>query len=776
MDPIVRLHLQVEQINRPENQILFDCFHINVTKSHTVHHLKEAIWIFSENHILKPVFLKIKHRGRDVNDLDILGEIDAEMTQSESSNWSLVIDYTLFNSPFIPNREPVPTLFDIRISGVVGPKDVDLTIQRSLDNLVGGIKEEIAGRLDISADEFHLLLASSHFDQLPSHSKIRDIIGLDVPPLHTVDFTIVSNTKVELLLHSLSGDSVRVTLDQNTTLWDLRNKIGQKIGKAPELVTLYNSTVLENEETISGSDDQLSTIFGTLLPHIIGSQIRYEITKSNEILLDGKLWHRTGNSKVELEDRTGNLTTVDEADIPGDYYTIEYGNETVKFTTSELIMNEVDSYVLLSPAGYAKLQRTWPRAKGLTNNDGIMGVQPTPTDEDSGDEREGGETADETLPGAAEVSPAESSGASENTQLHQAETQNQNQNQTQNQNLNQDQNLDHDQNPNQANGQPDFDIEEIVNALDPIFINGNGAVHAPNGNQSVAQRLFGVLLFNVQNIMQFGMQFVLVVMVLGFDIFREFLRPEVLAFVLCASAYLVLFIWGETVSEWLEQNILRNAPDQLDFRLVREVLKVFRFCTGVLNSVFQKQLALIKLVLPLLFKPRHEWLYLQVTGRASTLQKIGDYFNELVGTLVMFCATLLPLLQDGIEQYWLQVRNSEASNIWQATKAMLEQGGSGAERQQFVTFVELRLGREVKEYKEREEYELLLEQYVAVVRAQMEFAHVEFVPESKSEANVSGSSPDTVPVVVPDTVPEAIPTTDNETEPLARVSAEVNGT
>lgn len=755
------LTLIVEQINRPNNVSDISTIVVSVTPEHTIHHIKELIWIYSENHSLKPVFLKIKYTDSDVNDLDTIGHIDHEFMDPASAKWKLVVDYTLFNSPFIPNKEPVPTEFVVQIAGSVGGQTLSVTLRRTLDNLIGGIKEEIHARFDLPTDEFDLISPHGSLEAIPPSQSLKQALALDVPPLQPITFTVVPTSKSELRVRSLRNcDILSLRLDGLPTFEDIKKQMAVKLGELPQSISLYRGMEVVSPADTTPDGRLLREVIESLVLDEYGCHLTFESTKKNEIFIDGEYWRRTGKSLTTLEDRFGNTMTIDEDEIPSDYYTIQWGSATVKLSTSDLILNEDDGYVLLSPRGFAKLQHEYPLVQGMTNNATILG-SPGATLPPTRTVNEGilGGIATSVTNGTSSVLLPNSESAAhtpgEDTQTPQDEG-----------NVESERNLEDPPNGNpEANAEngghaPQAQLANELNVLgvadalvDPVIVQGEphniGAEQPVNpiqGNQTVIERFRRILVANVQNFVQFGVQAVIIVMVFGFEIFRSFLKPEILAFILVALGYAGLFLWGGTISEWLEHNILENAPaNQVDFQLVREVARVFRFCTSVSDFVHDKVLNMIKLTLPLLFRPRHEWFVLEVRGRDNIFQKIGDYFNECVGTAIMFFATLLPSLQDGIEQYLLEVRNSEASNIWQATKTMLDEPETPLQRQQFALLVEAKFGSKIEEF--ADDYESLLGLYVATVQAKSEFrpGHSELLDIRESEGTRAEAAPPSEP-------------------------------
>lgn len=697
MDIPYQINFQVEQLNKPDDVLEISTYTVNASLDHKIHHIKELIWIYSDNYQLKPLFLKLRYNGHALNDLDTVEDIYSQYSDAEGDlGWKLVIDYTLFHSPFIPSKDPVPTYFDIEVDGTLPLAVVKHYTREFLGTSVEEIKSEISERFHVSQSEFDLLYNGTI--QQPSRT-LREALGLDVPPLLPVRMTVAPSAQnIKLILHPMNGgEPFILNIVNSTTFAELKEKLSKHTGKDPSTIALY-----EKQELISAG---LS--FPDTRPVWSASKqplhIYFKHVPLKEFQIDGESWHRLGETLTGLLTGDGRKVWVNESNISSQYYTIQSQDKTLKFSTSELIMNESEGYVLMNANAFARIQSVWPFAEGETNS--LRGTQAftqslniTNTGTQQGTSRviTGAATPTATTTLAESLLPTPTGP-----------------------------NLANEENAGEQDAnEMDLNADHLVQQLNELRANLGPVPNLPNlaavpqGNQSVLARIQRAIVANGQNIFQFGFQAVIVVVLFGFDIFLSFMKPEILTFLAIAGTLSMFFWCGGSISNWIEEAILRDAPmNQVDFQLVQKLAQVFRFCNNITVGIHSRILSLILAVLPKLIRPRYELLAKEISGEMGPLQNLARVIGESVGIIVMFCATLLPSLQEGIEQFWVAERNSEPQNIRTEIERNLHEIAANDHGNQFQKIVEASIGRSVAEILAlNDDMESLLELFVTVVR------------------------------------------------------------
>lgn len=206
MDIPFTIHFQVEQINiiNEADILKITEYPINITLEHTISDIKHLIWRNSRDYSLKPLFLKVKYDGRPVNDNEKLCDVLQTPEAPElpvSQGFVLVIDYLLFNSPSIPNRDPVDELFDIMVEYEERDREnKTIKLRETLKCSIGVLKEYVAARAkrgkdcsNVDKNSINLVLASTNESCLDDELRLGEVLKLDVTPLGPVLFKVQRN-------------------------------------------------------------------------------------------------------------------------------------------------------------------------------------------------------------------------------------------------------------------------------------------------------------------------------------------------------------------------------------------------------------------------------------------------------------------------------------------------------------------------------------------------------------------------------------------------------
>lgn len=202
------LELAVEEVNRGAAPTLdIDKYLVRTTLSHTIADIKGVIWRQSENYRVKPIFVSIYYDSRKLYDEQKLGDILGTSTEPQSEiRFRLVIDYLLYNLPVVPVRDPPEELFDVLIQwednrGKQNQIHIRETIDCTIGTLQDYISEERSRSLStpkMNREYFGLVLQPSGDYICDSSKKLRDVVGLDVPPLLQVVFRVRFNLSEEI--------------------------------------------------------------------------------------------------------------------------------------------------------------------------------------------------------------------------------------------------------------------------------------------------------------------------------------------------------------------------------------------------------------------------------------------------------------------------------------------------------------------------------------------------------------------------------------------------
>lgn len=363
MDSAHTITLRVEQINRPDDVPELECLYLRITLSHTILDLKELIWIKSEHYSLNPLFVKIKKRNGEIaSDLETLAQAFgiSEPTFSRAGDLSLEIDYTLLKSPAIPKRDPIPTLFDIKVTGTVRGNKKTANYRETLDSTVGGIKDQVADKFQMNREHFEFQFGAQ---VLEDDTTLLQALELDVPPLFCVDLTMVKTNFLQVLAQNIaSNDRYSFEVNQDVTVDDVKGQIASFSSNKKESLRLYYSAhLLETPDEqpflqtfqFPDNDQPIEILFDTENQGAMETLFDME---NQRTMINGTKWSPTGETYVEIE-RNGEQRLVSVDAISSEVYEIDAGGSKVRLSTSELILN--DGYVLLSPAGFAKLGKTW---------------------------------------------------------------------------------------------------------------------------------------------------------------------------------------------------------------------------------------------------------------------------------------------------------------------------------------------------------------------------------------------------------------------------------
>lgn len=362
------LRLPVKSINKPENvPPPPDVWEIRVLLSTTIHEIKELIWIHSEGNALSPPFLRIKMFDGPVSDslaLDsLLGLNEPPAYHNSIDAFSLIIDYTLFDSPAIPHRDPVPLYFDVLVSATLNGQRTTTVCRETLFSTVRSIKEQITDKFNLDSSAFGLKVPNENV--LDEELTLREVLGLDVPLPRTerLELQLAERGTLLLKIYELATgkhfSSIHVT--NATTVQEVKNVASRFAGTPVHLVRLYCRAHIIAEPSVEEDKRAILDILQLGMASGEAFEVEYDVADRLTTLINGEEWTPTGTSYVEIENMNGAKKVVNQAALSTSTYEIQFQGTFLRLDSSECIMNDDEGYVLISPIGYSKLRNKWGR-------------------------------------------------------------------------------------------------------------------------------------------------------------------------------------------------------------------------------------------------------------------------------------------------------------------------------------------------------------------------------------------------------------------------------
>lgn len=268
-------------------------YSVRVTLRHKLHDVIQLIWYNSDRFLLKPVFFKITDsEGNSLPDSTFCEILDTEEPPTTSfEEFQLRIDYTLFNNPNIPNRDPLEELFDIAIEwNDTRGRTNTIKIRESLNCTIGTLKAYVADERNKSLTEGDIV-DGSYFnlrywaddDVCDDDSmKISEIVQLDVTPLAPVLFELLYNLeviersipivaemdqpssvrffiKIASDVSNLQEEASLFEVNQRTSLRDFINVIIERADAYQVRRTFFNQVKLYHNETMIAIEENYNS-------------------------------------------------------------------------------------------------------------------------------------------------------------------------------------------------------------------------------------------------------------------------------------------------------------------------------------------------------------------------------------------------------------------------------------------------------------------------------------------------------------------------------------
>ncbi|KAM9928281.1 hypothetical protein OXX59_001948 [Metschnikowia pulcherrima] len=721
MDKSFNLVIPVEQVNLSGKPTRLDAINVRVTLRHTLAHVRHSIWMFSEDNSIKPMFISFRYNNGIISDSLSLSEIFSVEHSSEiiaTHGLSVIIDYTLFESPAIPKREPVPDLFDVEI---VFEENSNTSFtqtcftRESLLSSVASVLELAAMKHKIAPEKLQLTYEGVvHSESL----LLREILALDVPPLNTVRFGVRMKPvkcpiKVQTKQPSEQVTMFVVYVEKNVLIRELKAEIAAKTGLSADMLELYVRAHCFSKASGSGDSARLSEVVS----------LQEEIETAPEILYapvsrtDGaKEVPKTGINKSIMIER-GNIVASetsrdsDNSNLPSETYEIEIAGKSVLLSTSECILNP-EGQLLLNAEARAKVanlgaildsKRAYEanRPSSVTNMRPIsaasfpfrpLAVPPA-------------ETAPEITSQASFPQPQPTATAND---LISESTLSQEPTMTR---ITQDivDEINHTTTnrvngpetaapvPNQASqnteAEPDPEPANVLeNAVQIEREPRENVLNRPQGNNgTVLRAIFRVLGANWVTIVQRVAQIGITMFLMGGNILLELFEPTILTVSAFTCLIIAFFLFGIEISDWIDSNVLAHGnADSLDHAILKCISLMFRLATLSNERIcIAVSMQCIK-VAAKLHQTRLERLENEIFGNPfwTPLRQMSLQVSE---ALFLGLATIFPFLEHDLRVFFDVLDRLEGQDLKKTIHVGLTQLGKSDNSENIKALIQAQL-------------------------------------------------------------------------------------
>lgn len=318
MNGAFSIAVALNQINSPPQSYLAahlvaesgDKYQLNATLSHTIFQVKESIWQMSRDHRLNPLFVRITYKNNPCQDSQTLEEIvlandEFSDEDNEEQKWlcleqnlGITVDYTLFNSPSIPIRDPIPEFFDLVFKynkkGYYGAdQTITMRYRETLFSTLGPLKDRIAESVNEDKQDLEIFYENELITDDDLH--LYQIFKIDVTPIITQVLQVKDKKRVNRRFH-IKIDSNRQELQQgnnmfelnkDTTLNDFKRQIIARLDEGSVARTFLEQVKLYYDDTLittENEDDATVRVIDRLsIPESLVESSNFIITLKLEI-------------------------------------------------------------------------------------------------------------------------------------------------------------------------------------------------------------------------------------------------------------------------------------------------------------------------------------------------------------------------------------------------------------------------------------------------------------------------------------------------------------
>lgn len=628
------LKLAVKPINKPDHvPTPPEVWEIRVLLSTTIYEIKELIWIHSENHSLSPPFLRIKMFGGPVGDLSsldsILGLTEPPAYDNSIDALSVIIDYTLFGSPAIPHRDPIPLFFDVLVSSIINGTRRQTLLRESLGSTVRDIKDQIVEKYSLDRSAYGLKVPDGIL--CDDDNTLRDILGLDVPlprnkrlELHLVE----RGTQLLKITERSSGRHfASINITNATTIQEVKS-VASRYAAVPEhLVRLAYRAHIIAEPSVQQDGRTILDILQLEYTSNLPFEIEFDLKDEATTIINGEEWSPTGNTFVEVGDKNGSTRLVHQSALSSSTYVIDFQGTTVELDSSECIINDNEGYVLISPVGYSKIRNKWGGR--------VLKAQKRNSSQIDGSQQ----GAERVLQANPTLQP----------QVMQPPQQD-----------------DHGRREHWAQEADPVQLEEEIAERDQRR-------NIAGQRQTVFTRLIAAAMANRQNLRRIGINVFFMAMI-GFDMLVLLTIPKFATAAVAFTFLYSVFIRGEEISDWLDHWILgEGAPNTVPFRIVRLISNTIRGGYNLYHFNFDRMYNFTSnLVMQL--RPSRETLLERTAQRTDTVSfYVSSALKEFLSLVILFIATIIPTVETAFTEQDLTRRNGTKDRIVARIKSFIEE-------------------------------------------------------------------------------------------------------
>lgn len=667
------LRLPVKSINKPENvPPPPDVWEIRVLLSTTIHEIKELIWIHSEGNALSPPFLRIKMFDGPVSDslaLDsLLGLNEPPAYHNSIDAFSLIIDYTLFDSPAIPHRDPVPLYFDVLVSATLNGQRTTTVCRETLFSTVRSIKEQITDKFNLESSAFGLKVPNENV--LDEELTLREVLGLDVPLPRTerLELQLAERGTLLLKIYELATgkhfSSIHVT--NATTVQEVKNVASRFAGTPVHLVRLYCRAHIIAEPSVEEDKRAILDILQLGMASGEAFEVEYDVADRLTTLINGEEWTPTGTSYVEIENMNGAKKVVNQAALSTSTYEIQFQGTFLRLDSSECIMNDDEGYVLISPIGYSKLRNKWgnrvqmahQRNRVLNNDMRHRVLQPNPTLQPHVMQpRQNGDVA-EPVHRAHEADPVQ--------------------------------------------------LQEEMAERDQLR-------NIAGQRQTVFTRLIAAAMANRQNLRRMGINLFFMA-VIGFDMLFLLTVPKYAALIVLFTILYSIFVRGRDISDWLDHWILgEGAPNTIPFRIVRFISMSIRAGYNMYHFNFDRFYNSVSNMAMGLIPSKEEYLEMAARRADSISYYALCVIREICGLILLFGATIIPTVENAYAEQDLTRRNQTRDRLISKMQTLIKDAEIRHDFQEVKAYIERNHGS-LNEIYALQDSEALVKAYFTIIR------------------------------------------------------------
>lgn len=604
MHPSFLLKLRVVEVKTPQDHEPTESpITVRLTLAHTVGDIKELILI--RNPRIKRRSIQLQWLGASLNDsttiASALGIDECPPFNNSIDALSVVIDWADAESNRLGSRDSVPDLFDVSIMIHDNNYERLLTYRETLFSTVKSLKDQACERLHWSPSEIVLKRADQH-TQLHDSETLCDVLQLDVPPLQPVVFELSRKDALVIRVTDLrSQRTVPMPLTHKLSVHDLKRKISASFDSLPvNIIRLYHgahliSDVLSTEE--QQTIGEILAIDVNSVPPFLDMEFDTKDVLTTRI--NDEEWTPSGRNFTEIHQGEGQTRLVDVGELSSEVYEINVNGSVCELNSTDLLLNETEGYVLISPSGYHKMRGCFgsrlqhaPRAPGSTSR--------------TTNSRE--ETNEQEVP-----------------LLFQDDAH---------------------RTANQGDG------------------NEAGAREQAERNRGVMSRFYHAIRDNGALLRQLGMSLLVVGIFGGYELLMVVSStPEILAVMMALVAHYTLHVRGGDISNWLDEVILRDAPNRLDTRVVELISLYFRFLHRVYTKMLEEISGGVLNVWNMCTRQRSQVMAARVQGRDSVWFYFWGMLCEVFALVVVFFATIIPSAGEVVEARSLEIRGGEAEAV-----------------------------------------------------------------------------------------------------------------